>query len=67
MKFKTDDRVRYKPRENTAYGPPDRRDVIGTVKRAWSEPANHDRIDVLFDGETDLQPGLEGFRFDLVE
>lgn len=67
VKFKAGDRVRYRPNVNAAYGPPDRRSVIGIVKRSWSEPANHDRIDVLFDGEADLERGLEGVRFELAE
>ncbi len=54
--FKPGDRVRLMG--IAAYEPPDRRNKIGTVLRAWTDPTSIARLDVRFDGEMDEATGF---------
>ena len=60
--FKQGDRVRLVG--NAAFGPPDRRRKIGTVVRAWADPTNLDRLDVIFDGEEKQELGSQAANFE---
>ena len=60
--FKQGDRVRLTG--NAAFGLPDRRKKIGTVVRAWTDPTNLERLDVIFDGEEKQELGRQATSFE---
>lgn len=63
--FKPGDRVRLKG--NAAYALPDRRNKVGTVLQAWTDPTNIVRLEVLFDGEEQKDSGLADVHYEHVK
>lgn len=57
--FNENDRVRFKAGVNQAYGPPDRRNKIGTVESVINDGTAIRRISVLFDGEDAPTGGMQ--------